>query len=47
MDKRYYYRILGLVGEPTRDQIEAAYETRIAKLRSSDYGDDPLYAGER
>ena len=44
MDKRYYYRILGLVGEPTRDQIEAAYETRIAKLRSSDYGDDPLYA---
>ncbi len=44
MDKRYYYRILGLTGEPTEEQIKSAYETRMSKLRSSDYGDDPMYA---
>ncbi len=42
--KRSHYRILGLTGEPTEEQIKSAYETRMSKLRSSDYGDDPMYA---
>lgn len=47
MDKSYYYRMLGLTGEPTPTQIKRAYNERMAKLRSSDYGDDPEYARKK
>ena len=47
MDKKYYYRLLGLTGEAPPDKIRAAYEERVAKLHSSDYNDDPVYAKKK
>lgn len=44
MDKKYYYRMLGLTQEVTPKQIKAAYEQRMLKLNSPDYNDDPEYA---
>ena len=48
MDDRYYYRTLGITSEnPTQQQIKKAYEQRIAKLKSADYGDDREYANKK
>lgn len=44
MDRNYYYRILGVRSDATPAQIKAAYETRIARLNSADYDDEPGYA---
>ena len=47
-DDRYYYRTLGITSEnPTQQQIKKAYEQRIAKLKSADYGDDREYANKK
>ncbi len=43
MDKRNYYRILGIREGATSKEIKAAYEARIQKLNSPDYADDPEY----
>ena len=48
MDKKYYYRMLGLAAsDPTPKQIKEAYERRMAKLNSSDYDDDRQYAQKK
>lgn len=47
MDNRYYYRLLGLSGESSPEKIQAAYESRMEKLHSSDYADDPVYAKKK
>ena len=39
MDKSQYYRILA-----TQEQIRRAYTTRLSRLKSSDYEDEPEYA---
>ena len=44
MDRNYYYRILGVRSDATPAQIKAAYNTRIARLSSTDYADEPEYA---
>ena len=44
MDRNYYYRILGVRSDATPAQIKAAYDTRIARLSSADYADEPEYA---
>lgn len=43
MDRNYYYRLLGLREGASQQEIRAAYETRIARLDSDDYRDDPEY----
>ena len=44
MDKKYYYRMLGITrSNPTQQQIREAYDQRMAKLNSSDYEDDRQY----
>ena len=43
MDRNYYYRLLGLSEGASQQEIRAAYETRIARLDSDDYRDDPEY----
>jgi len=43
MDRHYYYRLLGLTCEASQSQIKKAYETRMSKLNSPDYADDPEY----
>ena len=47
MDRNYYYRILGLTEGATGQQIKLAYETRMAKLDSDDYRDDPEYVAKK
>lgn len=47
MDRNYYYRILGLTEGATGQQIKQAYETRMAKLDSDDYRDDPEYVAKK
>lgn len=47
MDRNYYYRILGLTEGATTKQIQQAYESRIAKLNSDDYRDDPFYVEKK
>ena len=43
MDKRYYYRLLGLREDATPQQIKDAYTQKVRKLKSDDYADDPEY----
>ena len=48
MDKKYYYRMLGITrSNPTQQQIREAYDQRMAKLNSSDYEDDRQYARKK
>lgn len=47
MDRNYYYRILGLTEGATVQQVKQAYETRMAKLSSADFRDDPEYAAKK
>ncbi len=47
MDKRYYYRILGLSEGATAAQVKQAYSKQIAKLKSPDYADDPEYVARK
>ena len=47
MDKRYYYRMLGLAQEASYDKIKEAYEKKMSKLKSADYQDDPEYARKK
>lgn len=47
MDKKCYYRLLGLQEGADRKKIDAAYEKRIRMLQSADYADDPEYAHKR
>lgn len=47
MDRNYYYRILGLTEGATGQQIRQAYESRMAKLDSADYKDDPEYVTKK
>ena len=47
MDKKYYYRLLGLQEGADRKKIDAAYEKRRRMLQSADYADDPEYAHKR
>lgn len=47
MDKRYYYRILGLREGATASDIKKAYTLRMQKLKSSDYADDPEYVARK
>jgi len=47
MDKRYYYRMLGVREDATRSQIDAAYEKRMKALQAPDYADDPEYAHKK
>lgn len=47
MDKRYYYRILGLSDGATLTQVKAAYDKTVRKLKSPDYADDPEYVARR
>lgn len=44
MDKLQYYRILGIREDATQEQIRRAYTTRLSRLKSSDYEDEPEYA---
>lgn len=43
MDRKYYYRLLGLQEGAAADKIEAAYKEKLRKLSSADYADDPEY----
>lgn len=43
MDKRYYYRLLGVHEDATDAQIREAYEEKLQKLKGDDYADDPEY----
>jgi len=43
MDKKRYYRVLGLQEDATSAQIKTAYAARTARLKSLDYADDPEY----
>lgn len=47
MDKKQYYRLLGVREDATPAQIKAAYEDRLSKLKAADYNDDPEYARKR
>lgn len=47
MDKKPYYRMLGLNEGATAAQIKDAYEKKIHKLRSDDYADDPEYVARK
>ena len=47
MDNRYYYRLLGVRENATKDQIKAAYEQRTKRLKLPDYADDPEYAARK
>lgn len=47
MDDRYYYRILGVNPDATPEEIKAAYEHRINKISTADYGDDPEYVKKK
>lgn len=47
MDKKPYYRMLGLGEGATEAQIKDAYEKKIHKLRSDDYADDPEYVARK
>lgn len=44
MDRNYYYRVLGLRSDATPAQIKAAYNSRMARLDSADFADEPEYA---
>lgn len=47
MDKKPYYRLLGLTEGATAAQIKDAYEKKMHKLRSDDYADDPEYVARK
>ncbi|MBQ4649624.1 MAG: hypothetical protein IJB73_02860 [Firmicutes bacterium] len=47
MDKKYYYRALGLQQGATNQQIKKAFESRMARLSSPDYADDPEYVAKK
>ena len=47
MDKRHYYRILGLSEGATAAQIKQAYSKQMTKLKSPDYADDPEYVARK
>ena len=47
MDKRYYYRVLGLPEGAGIAQIKAGYEKTVRKLKSPDYADDPEYVAKK
>lgn len=47
MDRNYYYRILGLQQGATNQQIKKAFESRMARLSSPDYADDPEYVAKK
>lgn len=44
MDRNYYYRVLGVRSDATPAQIRDAYNTRMARLDSADFADEPEYA---
>ncbi len=44
MDRNYYYRLLGLRPDATQAQIRDAYNSRMARLDSADFADEPEYA---
>ena len=44
MDRNYYYRVLGVRSDATPAQIKAAYNSRMARLDSADFADEPEYA---
>ena len=47
MDRKPYYRLLGLTEGATAAQIKDAYEKKMHKLRSDDYADDPEYVARK
>jgi len=47
MDRKYYYRILGLQEGASAGDIKKAYELRMERLRSADYADDPEYVAKK
>lgn len=47
MDKRYYYRILGLREGASPADIKAAYAKQTRRLKQPDYADDPEYAARK
>ena len=47
MDKKNYYRLLGLRPDATNQQIKNAFESRMARLASPDYADDPEYVDKK
>ncbi|MBR5229484.1 MAG: hypothetical protein IKW01_01405 [Firmicutes bacterium] len=47
MDRNYYYRVLGLRPGATNEAIKKAYNSRMARLASPDYADDPEYVAKK
>lgn len=47
MDKKYYYRVLGVKEAATAQQIKQGYEERVKRLKSPDYADDPEYVDRK
>lgn len=47
MNKSYYYRVLGIREGASAQQIKQAYEERVKRLKSPDYGDDSEYVSRK
>jgi len=47
MDKRYYYRLLGVREGASISEIRAAYGKQMNKLKQPDYADDPEYVARK
>jgi hypothetical protein len=47
MDKRYYYRILGVREGASAADIKKAYDRHMRRLNLPDYGDDPEYVARK